>query len=369
MRALHVLDAGAFRRDGGVLPDGAADDAAELCGRLLAHPACAEHRALVLGPAWFIRRAGALGLRPDWAFSPAAGNPMLGWMEVRAAARRAGAQAVCCWSAASERAATAALGRAMPVVRVSADGTGGGPGALASVRRAELDAASLAVPPVAPAGEDRARAREALGLGDRDAAVLLIGGRGDASALRFNFALGLSRHTGTEVVGVLPAWADSLPRSMRFQGRLHRPVRVVVTDRPRREVLRGIDLAMWTGGGRSATWPAEGRPSRLHIAECLASGVPVVAPAGANLEDLYPPGVLGLCMAEVANPPEIARRLIPLVEDASVRAEAASACRAWWRGRDGLPALAAELRESLERATRTGGWAEVVSRQIALGVT
>lgn len=367
MRVLHIVDAGAWRCEGPrVIPDGSADDAASLCGRLLARADRHEHRCLVLGPASFARRARALGLDAEWSTCPPLGHSLLAWPAIRRAAAACAPEAVCAWGGAAERAATAALGRGMPVVRIRLEGDATPPNRRAAPRREVVDVPSLPIPPARTPGGDRAAVRAELELRDSDVAVLLLGNRADASAMRFEFALGLSRHTGTRVVGVLPAWADSFARARDFQRKLEHTVRLASFSRPRSEVLCAVDLAAWTGGGRSATWPAEGSPSPLHIAECLAAGVPVVAPARMGTDELFAPEAREQCLAEVANPPEVARRLIPLVEDADLRQRISAACRRWRQGKDGLDDFASRVAEALARVTHAGGWAEVVASQASL---
>lgn len=366
MRVLHVLDAGVVRLSAGaIVTSGEADEAAALLGAVLSRSNRAEHACLLLGPAPFSLRARRLGLHADRAICPALSRPALAWRGIQRLARAHRPEVVVAWSAASERAATLSLGRAMPAVRVDLAGGAGATGPAA--RRARVDVQALAAPPLPPPPStiERAALRARFGLRESDTAVLLLGLARDANATRFAFTLGLSMHTGHAVVGLLPAWSDSLARAMRYQAKLVHKVRLVVFPDLFAEVLTAADAAIWVGGGRSSTWPAEGRPPRTQVARCLAAGVPVVAPAGCGVDDLYSPEAREVCLAETPMPPEIARRLIPLVEDRALRERIAASCAAERAGKDGLDDFAAALEAACEQAAGSGGWAEVVAQQFA----
>ncbi len=348
MRVLHVLDAGAWRwRCGRIVPDGRADEAAALCAAVSLHAGAEPQPVLALGPDWFIRRAAGLGVHVHMIDCPPAGRPELSARTIRRAVNQFQARCACCWSAGAERAAVLGLGRDFPIVRIVTTPDTPRVWQIPGPRRhAVLRPCDSEIPPVAPASgrtPGRVEARASLGIGAGEIAVLLLGDGAQPSAVRFAFTLGLARYGGDSVVGLLPAWSDELDRATAFQHRLTRPVRLIPFERPRREILAAADIALWVGEGRTATWVADGGPTRMSIAQCLVAGIPVVAPGGPGIDDLYPADVAEACLAELAMPPELARRLLPLVESPAGLARMSKACREWSRGRDSLAAFRGEV--------------------------
>jgi hypothetical protein len=373
MRALHVLDAGRWRwqcggagsRGDSIIPDPLADETAALCA-LAVTGRHEEHGVLLLGPGWFVRRAHSLGLRASAITCPTSARAELAARQIRRAARMHCADVICCWSARCERAAVLALGREAPVLRVRMADEAPGRGPLGrSLRRAVVEPGLAADPPFEPAGEaSRREMRFVLGL-RQEVAVLLLGDAVQASGPRFAFTLDVIRCAGTRVVGLLPRWSDQIHRVQSFLTRQRSDLRLVQFSHPSREVEPAADLALWVGGGRSSTWLTSDSPPRIQVARCLAAGVPVVAPADIGLDDLYPPVARGTCLAETGLPPELGRKLMLLAEDTAARTEIARACRAFWRGRQGAAAFRAELDHACRTVATTGGWAEVVARQVA----
>jgi hypothetical protein len=359
MRVLHLLD-------GGRTIDGQSDAAASVCGRLLRERRD-EHIVAVLGTRQFHRRAAGLGLETHFRLAPPTAMAALAWRGIRSAWRSGRAEVVCCWDRRAVAAALLTLGRDVPLVHIGAERLQMG-GPLKPSRWESLGFDSMETPPVgaAPANvEDRESLRRSMRIGPGEVAALLLGASDDASAVRFAFTLGLARRAGEPVVGIIPAWADQTARARRYESRLTTGVRLIETRRPLARCLAAADLALWVGGGRSTTWLPQGRPSRLGVAECLSAGVPVVAPRGVGVEDLYPSEAAGLCLAEIGMPPELARRLFPLVLDPQRVKSIGALCREHWRGKDGTPDLAAAVSASCHRVSTTGGWGEVVVRQMA----
>jgi hypothetical protein len=52
--------------------------------------------------------------------------------------------------------------------------------------------------------------------------ILLLG---EGGAQRFGFTLGLLRHAGLEVAGLLPAWDSGVQRAVAFQREINAPPR------------------------------------------------------------------------------------------------------------------------------------------------
>lgn len=153
--------------------------------------------------------------------------------------------------------------------------------------------------------------------------LLLVGREPHASAMRFVFLVGLLREAGVIAEGVVASGTPASGRGRRFGRAAGSVSRVVSTTLPRAAALRGVDLAVWAGGGTGPTRsddPVAGAAARA-ARDCVEAGVPMVAPrwavpAGVWLDDER--AVLG---AENATLPELVRVLSPLVRDGARRTE------------------------------------------------
>jgi hypothetical protein len=353
LRILHLVDGGRAMAHGAAeyAPRSADDDVARAaaCVRDLAP---GRHTVCFLGPAWARRRAVSRGLRIDAAISPPLSRTPLARRTLRLLIDRIGPfDLVQAWSSDGVGLARRVFGPGTPIVWASLAGehtevlrrwsraaaaaeTDGPADAIVACAEGSWRPRVISAPPPVPICQTdpllRARVREEFRVEDDQAAVLLLGDAPHASASRFAFALGLACYAGDRVVGIVPAAAADLPRARRLHHKLAREVRLVSSSRPRAQLLAGSDLAVWEGGGPAPGWVADEQPlpAIVPIAEALAAGVPVVAPNWEMLRDLFAPAARVECLGLTATSPEIARKLIPLIEHHRRALELGAACRA-----------------------------------------
>jgi hypothetical protein len=320
MRILHLIDGGVHaRRAWRATPTLDIELAAvALLGRRLRH----EQTAFTIGPRALLERAAATGI------NVLAGAPSPG-AAISAVERTLAAfgpfDALHAWG---PDAVTPALAAA------EAPGAGRIPVfALATPGRPDADGAVTVIdspPPVAPRPDaaDRARLRAALGLTTATTAVLLLGDPPRADAVRFAFLLSLIAVAGIQTVGLIPASSAQVARADRLMRSSPR-VRIVVTDRPFRDLLAAADAAVFEGGGHGPTSSLAPAPgiARWPIAAAHTAGVPVVAPAWAA-PDFYPADAAEAALSHNATIPDLARRLMPIVTDAALRSGLSASVRA-----------------------------------------
>jgi hypothetical protein len=305
MRVLHLIDSGVRCDPRGAVPSWLpADLEVQACAALMRH-APVWQRAVLLGPAGAARRAAGLGLVADATICAPLGVPRLAWRVLRRMKIAHEADVIHCWSAGATGLVRMALGREPTVI-----GAGGLPPPVELPREVSGDAA-------------REASREALGVG-ADSLVLALLGRGaDADAVRFARVVGALEYAGLDIVGVVPAWAQHLARGRGFARRFGTRIRLVVSDRPAREVLQLADLALWDRHGPAG----DELPALWSIAEAHAAGVPVVSAQVDDVAGVYPEAALDWCLAFNSALPELARVLLQLAEDRALRARLSALVR------------------------------------------
>lgn len=377
MRILHLIDPGS---PAGASGRGPAEDTLLGC-RLSLNAGGHEHRVCLICPREGERVAEEHGVRADARVELPLGSTRLAGRAVRRALDGWRPDVVQVWGRRWLGVAAAAEpGHGFVVVEGAADRAGERP----APRFGPLAARCVVVAPVGdaerPAGPDdparrvfvpppirvpgadlerRDAVRRELGLGPDDCAVLLLGAAPCADAMRFVFLLDLLREAGCLAVGIVPASCAQIPRAARFQHGVRQP-RVIVTRRTREGVLPAADLAVWEGGGPGPTccWDPAPWAAWTPIAAAHAAGVPAVAPRWAMIPELYDQEAAGLCLGTSATLPELARVVLPLVEDRDRRGRAAELVAAHVRSQD----LAGGYIRGMERA-----WAMATGRAPARG--
>jgi len=349
MRILHLIDGGGW--DGARGWSGCGDDALTACGLTLESREF-EHRVCMIGGPGSRERAGSLGVAADLVCIPPSGMAALARRRLRRFAASWNPDVVHLWNgraaalagcvepshgfvvmadggAMVPRIRRMGAGRTVVVVPV-ADADHEGVGAGASVVAAP-PAVRLA-PNVADAGP---RARAELGLNQGDVAVLLLGSAPHGDAMRFVFLIQLLREAGCDAAGLIPADAAQVARAARFH-RASPGQRFVVSTRVRGALLAAADLAVWVGAGPGPTacWEDSPGSASMPIGQAHAAGVPAVAPRWAMIPELYDPESAGHCLGHNAALPELARLLLPLIEDAARRRHVSGLVRSHLREQD-----------------------------------
>lgn len=377
MRILHLIDPGT---PAGASGRGPAEDTLLGC-RLALGSGAHEHRVFLICPRGGERVAEEHGVRADSRVELPLGSGRLAGRAVRRMTGDWRPDVIQVWGRRwLGLAAAAEPGHGFVVVEEAADRGGERPAprfgplaarcvVVAPVGDAERPAGPddparrvFVPPPVRGLGPDleaREAVRRELGLGSDDCAVLLLGAAPYADAMRFVFLLDLLREAGCMAVGIIPASCAQIPRAARFQRGVRQP-RVIVTRRTREGVLPAADLAVWEGGGPGPTccWDPAPWAAWTPIAAAHAAGVPTVAPRWAMTPELYDPEAAGRCLGSSATLPELARVLLPLVEDRDRRGRAAELVGGHLRSQD----LAGGFLEGMERA-----WAMAAGRACVQG--
>lgn len=156
--------------------------------------------------------------------------------------------------------------------------------------------------------------------------VLIAGREPHGDAVRGVVLLGLLWRSGARVRGVMRSACGSMGRARRLARELGTGygagLEIVVSSRPTRELIRSCEVAAFVGSGLT---PADGDACSAGAAwwtavECVRAGVPLVAPGWALPRGLLLEDEAEACIASNATLPELARVLLPLVEDAGRRA-------------------------------------------------
>lgn len=364
MRVIHLIDGTA----------GSDLDSAMRGLRALNRAAAEPPACIVLGPASARRTIENAGARVIASAAPALGRPLLAWRWIRGALRSASPDVVHCWGAdmleLSRLALPAAIARVGvvdalpdPMIASAADWLGSplsscilvcrsaGLPPLLSARYVGVEFLPAPAPARVYADASRdAAIRESLGLEPHDLVLLLLGAPDHGSAMRFVFLMGLLQCAKFPLKGVIPERTGDRARAGRFRRRAHKEIQIVVSARPMDQLARACDIGVWDGGGPGPTsqWPALAGDAESAIAVAHGAGLPTVAPAWAATERLYPAAARS-CAALNATVPEIARMLIPLVEDASRRRSLGDAVRAHAAEQDWAGAFARVVRDAWAR--------------------
>ncbi|HRQ72302.1 MAG TPA: hypothetical protein PLU35_04655 [Phycisphaerales bacterium] len=271
------------------------DGATIACAAALQHTADHAHTICIIAGGEAETRCAELGLRTTDRIVAPLGRATLALNGLRRFVRDRGPfDAVQCWSAGIEATARRACG---PMTRIL-----------------PLPSAHILAAAAADAGThaDRANARHALELDDRDFVVALLAdppASGDAR--QFIFLIGLLDIAGTTICGLVDARSASLARARRFHARAQINWRLLVTRRPLPSLIAACDAAAVVA---RATDPHAQPPVAL-IAAAHASGVPVVAAAGIVQGRLYPDEARPDCTASLGSANAIAGALLRLAND------------------------------------------------------
>lgn len=281
------------------------------------------------------------GLEINARISPPLGNAPGAWLPMRkvlAALGRPGV--VVCWGVNAARLAHRAIGEGVPRIAVVPEGESAPDcerfvtyGISAKRRLLEIGVSesrvAVAPPPVAlnvRAGEDRLQVRHMLGCGPASTVILSVGAPGRIDAVRFCFLMGLLAVAGIPVTGVIGPHSMNALRAARLSA-AEPKLRVIESNRPTSHLLAAADLALFDGGGRGTAasnppcpWLATEPILTAHVA-----GVPVVAPAWADADHLFPPDAAADLLAFNSSLPELARKAAALALDGQKRRICAAA--------------------------------------------
>ncbi|MFM9994403.1 MAG: glycosyltransferase [Phycisphaerales bacterium] len=338
MRVLHLIDDPAPHP--GVV--GRADGVLHAC-RLLHGLDGHDHGVCIVGNRDLAEEAERVGLNVAARVPATLRVPWMAWRALRRVVRHGRPpDVVHCWSPATLLLARLAVGAGAPRCaalldppppdadarrRAAARCAGALVAACNPAAREEWVSAGIdegrvvvASPPVTPGEVEvtrRGAIRRRLGLSPVETAVLLVGDHPHADGVRFVFLLGLLGVAGVRFTGVLPRGARQFDRGVRYSTNGARHNRLIVSDLSESRLLPGMDAAVIDGGGIGPTSALAPRPaaSALPIARAHAVGVPVVAPAWADDERLYPREAAGGLLAINHALPELARVLRPIVSD------------------------------------------------------
>jgi hypothetical protein len=377
LRVLHLVEGGTPgpALSGAPYAPRAADDDAAAGALEVCRAGVHGHTVCFVGPAWARRRAESAGLGVDAGFALPLGRPELGrpvlrrlWMKLGGGK---GFDLVQAWSARTALLAAGALGPEVPLSWVSLNGAHRLVlGEFSRLRGAAAESPAHAIvacgegalrprviaapPPVRPGPPDpalRTRVREELGVEPGRAAVLLLSDPPGAGASRFAFALGLAAHAGDRVIGIVGAGVADLPRARRVQHEIGNEVLLVGTSRRRIELLAAADYAVWDEEPGPGGWMAGCPGAALPVAEALAAGVPVVAPRRAGLEPLLPASLRDDLLSPLVSGPELARRLIVLLEHPARAGAIAKACQEHLRAMGCMEGFLEAVRRGWDMAT------------------
>jgi hypothetical protein len=155
-----------------------------------------------------------------------------------------------------------------------------------------------------------------MGLADGEIAVMLLGPRPYADAVRWVFLHGILGMAGVKFTGVVTREAGQFDRGVRYFLSAPAKNRLIVSDWAGAHLLPGMDAAVYEGGGYGPTTGLPPRPSvsTLPIALAHAAGVPVVAPEWAGDPRLYPAEAREALLGVNSALPELARVVMRLLE-------------------------------------------------------
>ncbi len=183
-------------------------------------------------------------------------------------------------------------------------------------------------------GERRAVARASLGIGDDELTIALLAdpvARGDARL--FSWLIGVVHVAGRHALGVMPAGASQSRRAARYL-RLHgRSWDVLRTEGSSLAMLHAADVGVW--GCEHPSSPGAGGWLLARALGC--NGVPVVATDQLGAGELL--ASEAWCVVREATMPSFAKALLPLADDAALRARVGASLRAALGGADGVPRI------------------------------
>lgn len=160
----------------------------------------------------------------------------------------------------------------------------------------------------------RSDARRALGLDDRDIAVVLLADPPDAGdSMRFAFQIGLQHVGGVRIVGIVPRGTTNARRGARFVASHGRRWGLIESSRPLDQLIGAADVALWDvlEDGQVSSGPA-------MLAACVAKGVTVAA--AANPISIQLLATVPECIARDSSTRAVAGKLFELASDAPARA-------------------------------------------------
>lgn len=176
-------------------------------------------------------------------------------------------------------------------------------------------------PPLVPrrTAAERAAARHALGLEDRDVAVLLLADPPRAGdSMRFAFQVGLQHVGGVRIVGIVPRGTSNARRGARFVAGHGRRWGLIECAAPMSQVLPGADVALWDVYEDGAV-----SCGSVLLGACIGAGVPVAAAAHPIAAAVL--GASPECLARDSSTRAVAAKMFELASDAPARANIA--CR------------------------------------------
>lgn len=190
-------------------------------------------------------------------------------------------------------------------------------------------------PPLSPgrSAAERAAARHALALDERDVAVLLLADPPRAGdSMRFAFQVGLQHVGGVRIVGIVPRGTSNARRGARFVAGHGRRWGLIEAAAPMSQVLAATDVALWDAYDDDSV-----TCGTALLTACLCTGVPVAAAAHPLAAAVL--GTVPECVARDSTTRAVAGKMFELASDAPMRANVAnrmSARAAELTARDGF---------------------------------
>lgn len=299
-RMLHLID-----------PGPAAWPATSLLAELAAYsPARFDHDVVLLGGRSTHRLALAEGLPNAKRIAPLIKQPVLAVRALRNHLRAKPVDVLVAWSVPAATLAHAAAG-GLPVVAVLTgppppfEGSARWTFAARAIRRSGLivypsaflrdswvarftllgcPGSVIAVAPDAPSDHQRRRAelREEWSIPASCTVIMPIGEPAEAiDAHAAVFAAGVLGVAGHQAVVVVPSVATHIDRALRFAARIRPRRKVIVDDRPPRDLFPGADLALWFEPEGESSRPGRSEYTTplgaVSAAWASASGLPIVA--------------------------------------------------------------------------------------------
>jgi hypothetical protein len=328
MRVLHVIDAGhpLLREFARPRLEDTFDDRVLACRELVVRsPRSYDHRVGILGGAHAVARAASLGLPIDLVVPPLLGEVHLAVGPVGKVVRAVRPDIVHWWNRRWTGGCFGRPGRAWRLesilgstpLKVPLWLSHGGALVCGPAERMAANGADLQpfdIPPPAFAGTPIAAEC------DEPPRVLLLGPNADAR--HFLFMCGLIWGSGMKLTAVVAANAAGHARTRRVGRTFQYPVRVIISNNPRAELLAKCAAAVWMGPAR----PDTASPA-ASIQSALAAGVPVAVPV--EVEWAIPASLRPRLVGKNSTPNDLARMLIGILSDPPVlndhgRSEAAN---------------------------------------------